>query len=81
MTFTVDGIADSAKGRLMIADTEGNVRLTVPFEGKEVYADMLGEDGVRLPEGVYRAWVIYDAPGYEHSDALHFAVLNPGAVQ
>lgn len=76
MKFSVESAGGTElSGRLMVSSEGGTTMLSLPFEGNEVETDLTDAEGVRLPEGKYRAWVICDAPGYEYSPAVDFVVL------
>lgn len=80
--FAVENsLTDNPTGRLTIADTRGNTILSIPFSGAEFTAEIADADGNPLPEGIYRAYVICDAPGFESSRAVTFAVVNASAAQ
>lgn len=63
------------KGRLMVASHEGTTVISLPFEGTEIDCPLEDAEGQRLAPGLYRAWVITDAPAYGSSAPLTFAVL------
>ena len=67
--------ASPQKGRLMVASHEGTTVISLPFEGTEIDCPLEDAEGQRLAPGLYRAWVITDAPAYGSSAPLTFAVL------
>lgn len=67
--------ASPQKGRLMVASHEGTTVISLPFEGTEIDCPLEDAEGQRLAPGLYRAWVITDAPAYGSSSPLTFAVL------
>lgn len=77
MRFTLEGTGVAEpRGRLLIADTSGLVRLSEPFYGTEIYTMLQNDRGIRLGDGRYRAWVICDAPGYESSQPVDFVIVR-----
>mgnify|MGYP000063827979 CR=1 FL=1 len=67
--------ASPQKGRLMVASYEGPTVISLPFAGTEIDCPLEDAEGQRLAPGLYRAWVITDAPAYGSSAPLTFAVL------
>lgn len=74
----VFGLEGAAEGRLIVVDRAGRTVLSVPSCPFPYTWNLEGADGVRVPDGAYRAWVITGGSGVKGStDAVQFTVLRP----
>jgi len=74
--FTLDG-ADSASARLLIVDRSGRTVLSVSSCSFPYRWNLSDSEGRRVPDGLYRAWVLLDSGSAVGStQAVYFTVLR-----
>lgn len=73
--FRIEGA--TGKAEITVTDIEGRIVATLPADGTKAVWNLIGNDGLRVPSGVYKAYVreSRDSSAGRHSESIYVPVV------